>query len=223
MQFFIRTCCSTKADLGEWPSKLRFWTSTIPFGFEVKVQPRYGRISLGSSHVNILCPLEAEKFDPYRFYCLKWGQTTFFFKGGVEFGQKHRNEFVYHFYPEASFGLRVLSLPASVRPSDSPSVTKFVCTITHHPIKLKSPKSDHKYKTLVKIPIVFGCDCPWPLRSNLTSKSKFTPFSVCEFVRTISHHWLKSGFPNLDQRCILALLRFPLILGLVDLDFQFYF
>ena len=32
--------------------------------------------------------------------------------------------------PEASFGLRVLSLPASVRPSVSPSVTKFVRCIT---------------------------------------------------------------------------------------------
>ena len=31
-------------------------------------------------------------------------------------------------------------------------------------------------KTLVKIPIVFGVDWPWPSRSNITSKSKFTPF-----------------------------------------------
>ena len=44
-----------------------------------------------------------------------------------------------------------------------------------------------------------------------------------EFVRPISHHWLKPGFPNLDQRCILALLRYLLILGLIDIDLQFYF
>ena len=34
--------------------------------------------------------------------------------------------------PEASFGLKVLSLP----PSRAPSVTEFVRTITHHPFKL---------------------------------------------------------------------------------------
>ena len=34
-------------------------------------------------------------------------------------------------------------------------------------------------KTLVKIRIVFGGDWPWPSRSNLTSKSKFTPFWAC--------------------------------------------
>ena len=44
--------------------------------------------------------------------------------------------------PEASIGLRVLSLPASVRPS----VTKFVRAITHHPFKLGSPNLDHRCK-----------------------------------------------------------------------------
>ena len=34
-------------------------------------------------------------------------------------------------------------------------------------------------KTLIKIPIVFGGDWPWPSRSNLTSKSKFTLFWAC--------------------------------------------
>ena len=50
------------------------------------------------------------------------------------------------FLPEASFGLRVLSLPASVRPSVRPSVTKFVRAITHHPFKLGSPNLDHRCK-----------------------------------------------------------------------------
>ena len=50
------------------------------------------------------------------------------------------------FLPEASFGLRVLSLPASVRPSVSPSVTKFVRTITHHPCMLGSPNLDRRCK-----------------------------------------------------------------------------
>ena len=43
-------------------------------------------------------------------------------------------------------GLRVLSLPASVRPSVCPSITKFVRAITHHPFKLGSPNFDHRCK-----------------------------------------------------------------------------
>ena len=49
------------------------------------------------------------------------------------------------FLPEASFGLGVLSLPASVRPSVRPwSVTNFVRAITHYPFKLGSPNLDHR-------------------------------------------------------------------------------
>ena len=48
--------------------------------------------------------------------------------------------------PEASIGLRVLSLPASVRQSVRPSVTKFVRAITQHPFKLGSPNLDHRCK-----------------------------------------------------------------------------
>ena len=49
------------------------------------------------------------------------------------------------FLPEASFGLGVLSLPASVRPLVRPwSVTNFVRAITHYPFKLGSPNLDHR-------------------------------------------------------------------------------
>ena len=34
-------------------------------------------------------------------------------------------------------------------------------------------------KTLVKVPIVWGGNWSWPSRSNLTSKSEFTPFWAC--------------------------------------------
>ena len=50
---------------------------------------------------------------------------------------------LFWFLPEASFALRVLSLPLSVRPS----VTKFVRAITHHPFKLGSPNLDQRCKT----------------------------------------------------------------------------
>ena len=64
------------------PSKLRFWTSTIPLGLEVTVrQAKVGFCSVGSSHgtfcVNF-SQLEAQNVDPYRFYCLKWGCDNLF-------------------------------------------------------------------------------------------------------------------------------------------------
>ena len=52
----------------------------------------------------------------------------------------------YRLLLEASFGLRVLLLPASVRQSVRPSFTKFVRAITHHPFKLESPNLDHRCK-----------------------------------------------------------------------------
>ena len=55
-------------------------------------------------------------------------------------------QYFMYFLPEASIGLRVFSLPTSVRPSVSPSVTKFVRAITHHPFKLGSPNCDHRRK-----------------------------------------------------------------------------
>ena len=76
--------------------------------------------------------------------------------------------------------------------------------------------------TLVKIPMVFGIHWPWTARSNWNYKLKFTPFWACEIVRAISQYRLKLGFPNLYKNCILALLRSLLILGLIDVDIQFY-
>ena len=88
------------------------------------------------------------------------------------------------FLPEASFGLRVLSLPASVCVSVRPTVRVcgnhlLVRAITHHPFKLGSPNLDHRCKRPWLKPYCFGGDWPWPSRSNLTSKSKVTPFWAC--------------------------------------------
>ena len=82
------------------------------------------------------------------------------------------------FLPEASFGLRVLSLPASV------------CVCVRQPRACpchKSPRMQARttkfgqkvQNNLVKVPIVFGGDWPWPSRSNLTWKAKFTTFWAC--------------------------------------------
>ena len=69
------------------------------------------------------------------------------------------------FLPEASIGLRVLSSPVCVCVS-----TFFVRAITHLMFQLESSNLDKKIQQiLLKVPIVFGVDWPWPSRSNLTS------------------------------------------------------
>ena len=86
------------------------------------------------------------------------------------------------FLPEASFGLQVLSLPASVCPCVR--VSMCVC-VNHGPFPHDySPLVQARItkfgtmvqKTLVKVPIVLGDDRLWPSRSNLTWKSNFTSF-----------------------------------------------
>ena len=71
--------------------------------------------------------------------------------------------------------------------------------------------------TLVKVPIVLRGNQPWPSRSNLRSKSKFTPFWACP---PITHQPFKLGSPNLDQRCKIHWLRFLLFWLAIDLDLQ---
>ena len=48
------------------------------------------------------------------------------------------------------------------------------------PVQARITKFEPKMQnTLVKVPIVLWTDRPWPWRSNLTWKSKFTPFWTC--------------------------------------------
>ena len=88
------------------------------------------------------------------------------------------------FLPEASFGLQVLSLPASVCLCVCVSVCvcqSRACPHDYSPlIQARITKFRTKVqKTLVKVPIVFGDDRPSPSRSNLTWKSNFTSFWAC--------------------------------------------
>ena len=88
------------------------------------------------------------------------------------------------FLPEASFGLRVLSLPASVCVCLSVCLSvcqSLACPCDNSgPVQARIAKFGPKMqKTLVKVPIVLGGNWPWPSRSNLTSKSEFTPFWAC--------------------------------------------
>ena len=70
------------------------------------------------------------------------------------------------------------------------SVCASVCVCVRQPwacpchksprVQARTTKFGQKVQNnLVKVPIVFGGDCPWPSRSNLTWKAKFTPFWAC--------------------------------------------
>ena len=62
-------------------------------------------------------------------------------------GTMHQNLYLTNFLPEASFGLRVLSLPASVCVSVHPCINhELVRLITRHPFKLGSPNLHHRCK-----------------------------------------------------------------------------
>ena len=93
-------------------------------------------------------------------------------------------ETVFDFLPEASFGLRVLSLSASV------CLCVSVCVCVRQPracpchkssrVQARTIKFGQKVqKNLVKVHNVFRGDWSWPSRSNLTWKAKFTPFWAC--------------------------------------------
>ena len=88
------------------------------------------------------------------------------------------------FLPEASFGLRVLSLPVSVCPCVRVSVCVYQSRAGPHDnsplVQARITKFGTKVqKTLVKVPIVLGDDRPWLSRSNVTWKSNFTSFWAC--------------------------------------------
>ena len=129
---------------------------------------------------------------------------------------------VSYFLPEASFGLRVLSLPACVCVCVCMSVNhQLVRAITHQPFKLESPNLDQRWKRPWLRSLLFCGTIDLELQGQIELKSQNLPHF--ELVRAKSHHQLKSVFPNLGQKCILALSRSLLILGWIDLDVLFHF
>ena len=126
------------------------------------------------------------------------------------------------FLPEASF--RVLS--ASVRvslcvPMCVPVCQPWDCPRHNSLVQASITKfAPEVQNASVKIFIVWESDWPSHSRSNFTLKAKFT---LSELVYTVTHHGLKLRFLNLDQKCILALIKFLLILGLIDTVLQFHF
>ena len=125
------------------------------------------------------------------------------------------DDFFWQFLPEASFGLRVLSLPASVRPS----LSKFFRAITHQPFKLGSPNLDQRCKRPWLRSLLFCGTIDRDLPDQIELQSQNIPHF--ELVHVITHHQLKLQFPNLEQKCILALFRSLPTLGLINSIFNF--
>ena len=123
------------------------------------------------------------------------------------------------FLPEASIGLRVWSLPASVHPSVRQSVRHQVCLSDNSsPVQARITKFRPSVKnTLVKIPIVLWGDWPdfqgqiWLQYQNLPN---------FKLVRAITHLPFKLKPPNLDQRWKITWLRSLLLGELIELTCQ---
>ena len=115
--------------------------------------------------------------------------------------------------PEASFGLRVLSSPASVCVSVCQSVCQSLAYPRDNlgPVQARIAKFGPKMqKTLVKVIIVLEGNWSWPSRSNWTSKSEFTPFWACPDHNSspIQVRITKCG-PEVEN----SLVKVPIILG----------
>ena len=120
-----------------------------------------------------------------------------------------------HLLPEASFGLRVLSLPASV--CVCLSVCLSVCQSrvcprdNSSPVQVRISKFEAQMQnTLVKVPIVLWGDPPWPSRSNLTWKSNFTSFWACPDDNLLS---VQARVTKFGPKMHLSMVKIPIDLG----------
>ena len=101
---------------------------------------------------------------------ITFGFVMFIYPCCAEFISGTKNRFA--FLPEASFGLRVLSLPASasVCVCVNPEV---VHVKTHHLHKLEPLNSDQTWDANTLSSLLFWEGLTWTSRWNLTCKSKF--------------------------------------------------
>ena len=110
------------------------------------------------------------------------------------------------FYPRPVLASGHCRCPCpSVRPS--PSCPRNNSSPVQARITKFGPK---KQNTLVKVPIVLRGNRPWPSRSNLRSKSKFTPFWVCRHHNSSPIHGSITKFGPEVQN---TLVKIPIGLG----------
>ena len=120
------------------------------------------------------------------------------------------------FLPEASFGLRVLSLPAYVCVCVS-VVCLSVCQSPACPRDNSGPAQARiakfgpkMQKTLVEFPFVLVGNWPWPSWSNLTSKAEFTPFWACPDHNSLP---IQARITKFGPEVGNSLVKVPIILG----------
>ena len=109
-----------------------------------------------------------------------------------------RSAFIIAFLPEASFGLQVLSLLASV------CVCVCVCgnhelvrVTTHHPFKLGSPNLEQRCKTTWLRYLLFYGTIDHDLQCQIELQCQNLPHF--ELIHAITHHQLKLQFPNWEH------------------------
>ena len=149
-----------------------------------------------------------------------WFPLSWFFLRSSPLGTKWP-PFRRRFLSEASFGLRVLSLPASVCVCVCPSVRQsllLVRAITRDPFKLGSPNLDQRCKRPWLISLLFWGAIDHDLQGQIQLKSQNLPHF--ELVRTIARYPFKLGSPNLDQICKIAWFRSLLFWVAINLDLQ---
>ena len=122
--------------------------------------------------------------------------------------------------PEASFGHRVLSSPASVGLCVCIN-HELVRSITHHPVKLGSPNLDQRCKTPWFGSLLFLGMIDLNLQGQIQLESQILPHF--ELVNTITLQPFKLESANVNRKCILALSRSLLILDLIGFDLHFHF
>ena len=97
---------------------------------------------------------------------------------------------------------------------------QLVRVITHHPFKLGSPNLDHRCKRPWIRSLLFFCffcfflgggDWLWPSRSNLTSKSKVTPFWACGHDNSSP---VQTRTPNFGPKVQNTWVKIPINLGI---------
>ena len=78
-------------------------------------------------------------------------------------------------------------------------------------VRARTTKFGQKVQNnLVKVPIVLGGDWPWPSRSNLTWKAKFTPFWACPRHNSSS---IEARTTKFEQKMQTNLLVVHIVLG----------
>ena len=157
--------------------------------------------------------------------CMVWPSDI-----ASEYLHRHDRSTFYHlvftrgqFWPS---GIVVACVCVSVCPCVRVSVCVcvnhgLVRTITHHSFKLESPNLEQRCKRPWLRCLLFLGMIDLDLQGQIQLESQILPHF--ELVRPITHQPCMLESPNLDRKCILALLRCLLILDKIGFDLHLHF